>query len=270
MAVKLKSIIRVIIICLLSISAVIFLYLLVNNFQFQRGTTFYIRFNHIGSLMHGAWIRKAGVKIGSITDIKIDESDQRTVIITFNLFPGQRIHKDSRFVIMSASMIGDQYIEVIPGTVAAGYAEEGQTFLGESSKSIDTLLVKSEDVIQDFTVAVGVLSEILHEKKDDIKDIISNIDEASASLNKVITNAEYSLMNLPKSIDEFSRAVVKISKYVDQINNSDTVFGLLKDDKVSKDLKAAISNLNIISMNLLEASEDMKEILSEIIGPDEQ
>jgi phospholipid/cholesterol/gamma-HCH transport system substrate-binding protein len=128
MAVKIKSIIRVIIICLLSISAVIFLYLLVNNFQFQMGTTFYIRFDHIGSLMQGAWIRKAGVKIGSITDIKIDEKDQRTVIITFNLFPGQHIHTDSRFVIMSDSMIGDQYIEVIPGTVSAGFAEEGQTF----------------------------------------------------------------------------------------------------------------------------------------------
>jgi len=267
MALKLKSIIRVIVICLLSIAAVVFLYLLVNNFQFQRGATFYIHFNHIGSLMHGAWIRKAGVKIGSITNIEIDEKDQSTVIVTFNLFPGQRIHKDSRLVIMSASMIGDQYIEVLPGTVSAGFAEEGKTFMGESSKSLDSLLVKSDDVIRDFTIAVAVLSDILHDKKDAIRDIISNIDEASASLNKVIKNAEYSLMNLPKSINEFSSAVEKIAEYVDQINKSDTVFGLLKDNKVSQDLKTTISNLNIISVNLLKASQDMKEILSEIIGP---
>jgi phospholipid/cholesterol/gamma-HCH transport system substrate-binding protein len=267
MAFKIKSIIRVIVICLLSITAVIFLYLLVNNFQFQRGTTFYIHFDHIGSLVHGGWIRKAGVKIGSITNIEIDEKDQSTVIVTFNLFPGNFIHNDSRLVIMSASMIGDQYIEVMPGTAEAGFAEEGKVFMGESSKSLDSLLVKSDDVIKDFTVAVTVLSEILDEKKDAIKDIISNIDEASASLNKVIKNAEYSLMNLPKSIDEFSNAVEKIAVYVDQIDRSDTVFGLLKDDKISQELKTTISNLNNISLNLLEASEDMKEILSEIIGP---
>jgi phospholipid/cholesterol/gamma-HCH transport system substrate-binding protein len=130
MALKLRSVIRVIIICLLSLTAVLFLYLLVNNFQFERGTTFYIHFDHIGSLMQGAWIRKAGVKIGSITDIEINKADQRTVIVTFNLFPSQKLHIDSHFAIMSASMIGDQYVEVLPGSENSPYAAEGHVFQG--------------------------------------------------------------------------------------------------------------------------------------------
>ncbi len=270
MALKFKSVLRVIIICVLSVAAVIFLYLLVNNFQFRRGTTYFIHFNHIGSLMQGAWIRKAGVKIGSITDIEINKADQRTVIVTFNLFPDQRLHIDSRFAIMSASMIGDQYVEVLPGSETSPFAKAGHVFEGESSKSVDTLLLKSDQVINDFTIAVTVLANILQEKKTNIENIIDNIDEASGSLNKIIKNAQKSLMNLPKSINEFSRAVETIAAYVDQINKSDTVFSLLKDNQVSQDLKKTISNLNDISANLLKVSQDMKKIVGEVVGPDEK
>jgi ABC-type transporter Mla subunit MlaD len=269
MAVKIKSIIRVIIICLFSLAAVTFLYLLVNNFQFQRGTTFYIHFDRVGSLMVGGWARKAGVKIGSITNIEINPADQSTVIVTVNLFPGQRVHKDSRFVIMSASMIGDQYIEIIPGTGSAeeDFAKEGNVFYGESSKNLDSVLLKSEDAIADLRFTITILSKILNEKQNSIKNIIDNINDASTSLNKVIKNAEYSLMNLPKSLNEFAKAVEIISQYVDHINTSDTVFSLLKDNKVSGDLKNTISNLNDISINLLKVSEDMKKIMGEIIEP---
>jgi phospholipid/cholesterol/gamma-HCH transport system substrate-binding protein len=270
MALKLRSVIRVIIICLLSLTAVLFLYLLVNNFQFERGTTFYIHFDHIGSLMQGAWIRKAGVKIGSITDIEINKADQRTVIVTFNLFPGQKLHIDSSFAIMSASMIGDQYVEVLPGSENSPYAAEGHVFKGESTSNVDTLLLKSGQVINDFTVAVTVLSNILKDKQNDIKSIIDNVNEASGTLNRIIKNAEHSLLTLPKSINDFSRAVDTISAYVEQINRSDTVFSLLKDNKVSQDLKNLIDNLNKISVNLLKVSQDMKEIVGEIIPPSEK
>jgi hypothetical protein len=57
---------------------------------------------------------------------------------------------------------------------------------------------------------------------------------------------------------------------VDQINKSDTVFSLLKDNQVSQDLKKTISNLNDISANLLKVSQDMKKIVGEVVGPDEK
>jgi ABC-type transporter Mla subunit MlaD len=135
---------------------------------------------------------------------------------------------------------------------------------------VDTLLLKSGQVINDFTVAVTVLSNILKDKQNDIKSIIDNVNEASGTLNRIIKNAEHSLLTLPKSINDFSRAVDTISAYVEQINRSDTVFSLLKDNKVSQDLKNLIDNLNKISVNLLKVSQDMKEIVGEIMPPSEK
>ena len=88
MAVRANRIIRVVVITLFAIGVSVFLYLLINNFQFFRGPYVRVHFESIGDLNVGAWVRRAGMKVGSVTRLE-PAPDEKTVIATITLKPGQ-------------------------------------------------------------------------------------------------------------------------------------------------------------------------------------
>ena len=79
MPTKASRIIRVIVIFIISIAAAVFLYLLIFNFQFTRGVEVRVHFTSVGDLNTGAWVRKAGIKVGSVTRLEPAE-DEKTVM----------------------------------------------------------------------------------------------------------------------------------------------------------------------------------------------
>jgi phospholipid/cholesterol/gamma-HCH transport system substrate-binding protein len=102
---------------LLGIAALAFVALKAANLgNFSNGEAYVLqaRFDNIGSLKARAPVRSAGVVVGRVTSIKLDPKTYQGVV-TLNINSGVEFPKDSSAKILTAGLLGDQYIGIEPG-----------------------------------------------------------------------------------------------------------------------------------------------------------
>ncbi len=78
----------------------------------EGGYEIYGVFSNIGGLKMGAAVEIAGVTIGRVKSIKLDNYEARVVL---NLPKGLRIQEDAIASIKTRGLIGEKYIDITPG-----------------------------------------------------------------------------------------------------------------------------------------------------------
>ena len=102
---------------LLGIAGLVFLALKAANLaSFGGGETYAVtaRFDNIGGLKPRAPVRSAGVTVGRITTISLDPKTYQGVV-RLEINQGVQFPKDSSARILTAGLLGDQYIGIEPG-----------------------------------------------------------------------------------------------------------------------------------------------------------
>ena len=78
------------------------------------GYPLYARFEHIDGLGVGADVRLAGVKVGSVTEERIDPKSFLAVV-GLSVRDDVKLPKDSAAVVTSESLLGGKYLSLQPG-----------------------------------------------------------------------------------------------------------------------------------------------------------
>lgn len=99
------------------------------------------RFDHIDGLSVGGDVRIAGVKVGTVTDERIDPKSF-SAIVTMTVRDEIQLPKDTAAEITSESLLGGKYISLSPGGDDTNL-KPGQTItITQSSVSLEQLLGK--------------------------------------------------------------------------------------------------------------------------------
>lgn len=87
-----------------------------NLASFVQGDTYGLqaRFDNIGGLKVRAAVRSAGVVVGRVTAIKLDPATYQGVV-QMEVNKGVEFPKDSSAKILTAGLLGDQYVGIEPG-----------------------------------------------------------------------------------------------------------------------------------------------------------
>jgi phospholipid/cholesterol/gamma-HCH transport system substrate-binding protein len=105
------------------------------------GYSLQAKFDHIDGLGVGADVRLAGVKVGSVTEERIDPQSFLAVV-TLTVRDDIKLPKDSAAIVTSESLLGGKYLSLQPGGDEA-LLQPGQTItITQSSVSIEELLGK--------------------------------------------------------------------------------------------------------------------------------
>jgi len=102
---------------MLGLVALVFVSLRAANLTtFSGGATYPLtaRFDNIGGLKARAPVRAAGVVVGRITGISLDPKSFQGVV-TMEIERGYQFPKDTSAKILTAGLLGDQYIGLEPG-----------------------------------------------------------------------------------------------------------------------------------------------------------
>lgn len=102
---------------LLGLAALLFLALKAGNMSsLSFGKTYSItgKFDNIGGLKPQAPVKSAGVVVGRVGDIKFDDKSYQA-LVTLDLETGYKFPKDSSLKILTAGLLGEQYIGIEPG-----------------------------------------------------------------------------------------------------------------------------------------------------------
>lgn len=164
------------------------------NFSLGAGYSIYVDYDYSGNLQEGAPVKVAGIKVGKVTDVSfrggaVDPETGRRVYVRVKAWIERRakdsIRRDAEVFINTAGVLGEQYLEIVPGKdwdhppVAAG-----AKLLGTNPPRTDLVLSRLYSVLES-------LSEVLTEDKDAIKNLLRNSASAVAQVDELLrTNHE--------------------------------------------------------------------------------
>jgi phospholipid/cholesterol/gamma-HCH transport system substrate-binding protein len=130
---------------LLGVAALLFLALKAGNMStLSFGKTYAVtgKFDNIGGLKPQAPVKSAGVVVGRVGEIKFDDKTYQA-LVTLDLESGYKFPKDSSLKILTAGLLGEQYIGIVAGGDTNNLANGDRI----SSTSSATVL---EDLINQF------------------------------------------------------------------------------------------------------------------------
>ena len=90
--------------------------------------TYRAYFLFAGGLEPGATVRYAGgPKVGRVEKLQLDPKDSSRIEITFSVKSGLPVRTDSHVKILSLSPLGDNHLEIVPGSEKAALAPSEQS-----------------------------------------------------------------------------------------------------------------------------------------------
>ncbi len=102
---------------LLGLVSLLFLALKVGNMSTLSFKKTYVvtgKFDNIGGLKPQAPVKSAGVVVGRVGDITFDDKTYQA-LVRLEMEPGYKFPKDSSLKILTAGLLGEQYIGIEPG-----------------------------------------------------------------------------------------------------------------------------------------------------------
>src|SRR4030088_337322 len=100
---------------------------------FGRSThTYHAFFHFAGGIESGSGVRySGGPKIGRVDRVRIDPQNPELIDITFKVQSDLPVKTDSHVKIMSMSPLGDNHLEIVPGSPQAPLAKDGATLTAD-------------------------------------------------------------------------------------------------------------------------------------------
>jgi phospholipid/cholesterol/gamma-HCH transport system substrate-binding protein len=109
------------------------------DFMGGRGLAIYAEFEKVGGIKPGAVIEIAGVEVGSIKSIRLNNN---LALIEFALDDTVKIHDDAIASIKTKGLIGEKYIQITPGGSEKILPTGGKIRDTESAVDIEELISK--------------------------------------------------------------------------------------------------------------------------------
>ncbi|MBU3934134.1 MAG: MCE family protein [Candidatus Omnitrophica bacterium] len=157
---------------------------------FRPGYLIKVSFSFASGIDVGATARVAGIEAGEVKDVHLSYDKNRAeskVTLLVWLDKDVKIPRDSQAYVNVLGLIGETYLEIVPGEDYAHLLKEGDILVGRDPLSPETLMEIVHKVSADLDGVLGSLNEVLDEEtKEALKETVHNFRDFSESL-KVIT-----------------------------------------------------------------------------------
>jgi ABC-type transporter Mla subunit MlaD len=269
--VKANRVIRVFVIALIAIAAATFLYLLVNNFQFTRGLTVKVHFKSVGDMVTGGWVRKAGIKVGSVTHLE-PADDEKTVIMTITMKPGQIVRETDTFSLISKGILGDMYVEQKPGPKGSPAVEDGHLFEGVEPFSLtDILGGDTMNSVTDLVGSVKKIADILARNSDTLDATLRDLQKTVANTRQITDDVARVTVAIPSMADQVGTSITRLQTAVETLSAAverttrklETDLGSSSDDLAAslKSVRKTVGDVQVI-VDQLSAKGSVVQTLS--------
>ena len=274
---------------------------LLGNFSWRGGTRIRINYDFSGNLQSGAAVKISGIKVGKVEEVRylggeIDPDTGKRVQVRVVAFVEDRvkesIRKNAEFFINTQGVLGEQYLEIQPGSwdqppLDPSHSVEGVNpprtdlivaRLYEFLDSITGLLRDDKDVIKDFLQSgasvVRTLDDILKTNKAEIGRLLGNVDALSkqaadllasiragvgdaAQLRATLGNIESISASVKRDIDPL---IAKAKKALDGVDRVTSIVGPGERDKLQK----ALDELVVVGDKAEKLTTDAQSLVADV------
>jgi len=251
---------------LIGIILLVYMSLRVGGIQFGRaeGYEVYIRLDSAAGLDNDASVRVAGVEIGRVKGIVL-QNNKAKVVLRIN--PDVKIGKDFTAVLKTKGLLGERYVELIPGSPNAPSLEAGGEITRVTTYTdLDKLISILSDAATDIRKVSESLSNALggREGQATLKNIVTNIEEITERLNNVVKRNDEKFARIVNNFELFSKILKEqgpeitggLKAVADNLNQ------LIAENK--EPLRDGIDNLRTATAKLGETMETINKLAKNV------
>jgi phospholipid/cholesterol/gamma-HCH transport system substrate-binding protein len=248
----------------------------------KKGYIVDVVFDNVAGLNKYSSVQIAGVEVGRVEDILLKDGK---ALVRLRIIPNVTLEKDVSAAIKTRGVLGDKYIEIMPGTRGMAALEPGDQIRNvERQADIDRLLNQIGAIADDIKTVSGTLSNVMGGQagQESIGGILENMKLLTQNINKLVVSNEATirsmLLNAQELTTNLNRVVVKnddkvgevidnlrgasremektfasFSQIADEVNRGEGTLGQLMKDKTT------ITNLNKTLASLQEVSDKINQ-----------
>lgn len=244
------------------VSAVVLIYMTfkVGDFTFgrEKGYMVYAYFNSVAGLDTKAAVKIAGVEVGSVEDISLEENRAK---VGLRIKSYVRIKKDTVAAVKTQSLLGEKYIELYQGKEGGYISEGGIIYNSIAIADMDSLITKLYSISEDIKVISSAFKDTLGDPntQNSITRIVNNLTILTENLSRITTQNSGSIERIIKDVEDLVHQVKEITE-----DNREPLKNVVVNlEKISNDLSLMAREnrdpLRNTMANLQELSSDLKD-----------
>jgi phospholipid/cholesterol/gamma-HCH transport system substrate-binding protein len=156
---------------------------------FKKGYSFQAVFGFVNGLKPAAPLRLIGVDAGLVKEVEVfaDEKDQGKIKVKVSLWveEGVKIPADSKMTINQLGLLGEKYLEILPG-ISKDLIKEGDLVLGDDPMPVERITQQVAVITQKLETTIdGVNNGILTEQnKKSLTEILEGFSVVAGNIKR--------------------------------------------------------------------------------------
>jgi len=246
--------------------------------------TYRAYFPFAGGLEPGATVRYAGgPKVGRVEKLQLDPKDSSRIEITFSVRSGLPVKTDSHVKIMSLSPLGDNHLEIVPGSEKAALATAGMILPSDPYVDFNALTAKINDIAPQAQQLLKTLNERASELQVTlarVNDLLSDSNRANlaatlaetrgmiaenrAPLKSTLQNVNSATQKLEPLLQDLRKTSAQANE---TLNHVDSLIGENRADvrQAVKDLRASLATVNDLTGRLDQILDVNSDNIDELL-----
>jgi phospholipid/cholesterol/gamma-HCH transport system substrate-binding protein len=157
-----------------------------NGLPGQKHESVKVAFTEVGALREGDDVRFSGLRVGTVRHIALVDGHP---VVTLSLQGGRAVYRDARAAIAQRSALGQAYVDISPGTAAAGRLGEDEVIRSGSAQSAQDLSavldVFDPGTRQSLRTLVSEVGNGARGHAVDVREALSALPQALPDLERV-------------------------------------------------------------------------------------
>jgi phospholipid/cholesterol/gamma-HCH transport system substrate-binding protein len=247
-------------------------------------TTFHTFFKNAGGLQPGSEVRYAGgPPIGRVRRVQVDPTNSTRMQVDFAVHPNIPVKTDSSVIITSNSPLGENFLDILAGTIPAQRAPAGYTLQSKEPVSFsdiadkinalapaaNELIVNLNDRVVELKVTLNRVNDLLNDRnRENVAESLANVrgmlQEDRPLVHSTLEHVNTASAKLGPLIDDFKKTSEQANVTLDHIDS------MIKENRPDvrsavKNLRASLAKANSILSQLDNTVANNSENLDEII-----
>jgi phospholipid/cholesterol/gamma-HCH transport system substrate-binding protein len=252
----------------------------------SRGPTVQARFDSVAGLDDKAAVRIAGVRVGRVDGVGLD-ADGKTARVTLRLDRPVRLTEGTTASLASAGMLGEKYVEIVPGPAEAPELAPGAVIGGSTPMGLDQALAKLSGVAD----SIGQITDSVAGRggETSLSRLIENLEAVSVEIRALVASnrsqVDATVANFERLsgtlADELPKLAAQLERVLGQVDavlaeNRGTLQESMANIRdLTTRLQTSVDNLNTITTKVasgegtigkLIASDEAHDSLVETLG----
>jgi phospholipid/cholesterol/gamma-HCH transport system substrate-binding protein len=248
-----------------------FTYILVFRVDFGGSTVVTVRFDGVGTIQSGSPVRQSGVKVGSVARVALSQEDRRSVDVDLSLYRGLIVRTKDQISIVTGGLLGDQYIDIVPGSPDAPIVGPGDRLTGRTGLDLKLLVDGGSSLVQDLGATTRTIAAFLAAHSDSLDRLLADAErgvrhaaDAAEKADRLLGKAEAAWDPAAADAQTALRALKETSQtlkvMIDGLGAPGSLVGLLSSPATAKTASQSLAQATETLANLQAASKSLKTV----------